>query len=205
MLLPWNVNDFTHTSLEVCLSLYSKHLLKPHFMTTECDCSHGFLGVCIYIWTAACKLIIIKLKTVFCRFNQAFKSSQICNWCKWCHHLICICIFHGNWRLVCAIRFISVKLPYIHSLSLLVNYHDLLFLAYFGKNVAIYALCRILGKGRNLRALSHFGEMSRFTHISLQKYSILGTKNYSAPLISTYELPTQILEEITHICDKFNT
>ena len=39
----------------------------------------------------------------------------------------------------------------------------------FWPNVAIYALCRILLKCHNLRALSHFAEMSQFTHISRHK------------------------------------
>ena len=44
-------------------------------------------------------------------------------------------------------------------------------------------LC-ILVKCRDLSALSHFAKMSQFTHISRQKFSIQGTKNYYAGLPS---------------------
>ena len=39
----------------------------------------------------------------------------------------------------------------------------------FCQNVIIYAFCRILMKYCDLRALSHFGKTSRFTHISRQE------------------------------------
>ena len=65
-------------------------------------------------------------------------------------HVICICLFHGNWtvqyheqrqRLVCALY------TYLQSLSLLVKLSDLLLLANLAK----------------MSLFTHFGEMSWFT------------------------------------------
>ena len=100
-------------------------------------------------------------------------------------HVICICLFHGNWtvqyheqrqRLVCA------RYTYLQSLSLLVKLSDLLLMANlakmslfthlvaFWRNVVIYALCRILVKCRDLRIFPG------------KKIRIPGTKNYYAGL-----------------------
>ena len=132
------------------------------------------------------------------KINLHLKSDCGCQltWCKvicWqqhrdnYEHVICICLFHGNWtvqyheqrqRLVCALY------TYLQSLSLLVKLSDLLLLANlakmslfthlvaFWRNVVIYALCRILVKCCDLRIFPG------------KKIRIPGTKNYYAGLLT---------------------
>ena len=155
-----------------------------------------------------CKFMLWTVKTVFLKTNlqskPIFQTHCTCFWKYMCllhievlvicwqqhrdnyEHVICICLFHGNWtvqyheqrqRLVCALY------TYLQSLSLLVKLSDLLLLANlakmslfthfvaFWRNVVIYALCRILIKCRDLRIFPG------------KKMRIPGTKNYYGGLV----------------------
>ena len=121
----------------------------------------------------------------------------IANWPL--HHSILVCqalgassksVYLVSWKLnvtvsqrqtlFCVLYWISVKLPYIHTLPLLLKCYDLLLLTNFAKLVIIYAF------------LSHFGEILWFTRFVTfcdlrifpgKKFSIPGTKNYYAALL----------------------